>query len=73
MMTGLERYTNKRRVMHFEEKEQLVPWMKMYAWIEPHYPKPDNGLRPKELEQVLRFIFCSIGSIWADRGRKGPV
>src|SRR5262249_697249 len=25
--------------------------------IEPHYPKPGNGRRPKELEQMLRIYF----------------
>src|SRR5579863_1465534 len=58
MMTGFERYTKKtRRAMFLEEMEQVVPWGKLCALIEPHYPKPGNGRRPKELEQMLRIYF----------------
>jgi IS5 family transposase len=57
-MTGFERYTKKtRRAMFLEEMEQVVPWAKLCALIEPHYPKPGNGRRPKELEQMLRIYF----------------
>src|SRR5436309_13338128 len=47
MMTGFERYT----------KKQVVPWGKLCGLIEPHYPKPGNGRRPKELEKMLRIYF----------------
>ena len=58
MMTGFERYTKKtRRAMFLEEMEQVVPWGKLCALIEPHYPKPGKGRRPKELEQMLRIYF----------------
>src|SRR5690348_5876753 len=58
MMTGFERYTKKtRRAMFLEEMERVVPWQKLCALIEPHYPKPGNGRRPKELEQMLRIYF----------------
>jgi Transposase domain (DUF772) len=58
MMTGFERYTKKtRREMFLEEMEQVVPWGKLCALIEPHYPKPGNGRRPKELEKMLRIYF----------------
>ncbi len=58
MMTGFERYTKKtRRAMFLEEMEQVVPWAKLCALIEPHYPRPGNGRRPKELEQMLRIYF----------------
>jgi len=58
MMTGFERYTKKtRRAMFLEEMEQVVPWAKLCDLIEPHYPKPGNGRRPKELEQMLRIYF----------------
>src|SRR5258708_12210760 len=57
-MTGFERYTKKtRRAIFLEEMEQVVPWAKLCALIEPHYPKPGNGRRPKELEQMLRIYF----------------
>src|SRR5207245_5857729 len=58
MMTGFERYTKKtRRAIFLEEMEQVVPWGKLCALIEPHYPKPGNGRRPKELERMLRIYF----------------
>jgi IS5 family transposase len=58
MMTGFERYTKKtRRAMFLEEMEQVVPWAELCALIEPHYPKPGNGRRPKELEKMLRIYF----------------
>ncbi len=58
MMTGFERYTKKtRRAMFLEEMEQVVPWAKLCGLIERHYPKPGNGRRPKELEQMLRIYF----------------
>ena len=34
-----------------------MPWGKLCALIEPHYPKPGKGRRPKELEQMLRIYF----------------
>jgi len=68
MMTGFERYTKKtRRAMFLEEMEQVVPWGKMCALIEPHYPKPGNGRRPKELEKMLRIYFLQQWSIWRTR------
>src|SRR6202158_1202824 len=58
MMTGFERYTKKtRRAIFLEEMEQVVPWTKVCALIEPYYPKPGNGRRPKELEKMLRIYF----------------
>ena len=58
MMTGFERYTKKtRRAMFMQEMAQLVPWEKLRALIEPHYPTPGNGRQPKELEQMLRIYF----------------
>ncbi len=57
-MNGFERYTKKtRRAIFLGEMEQVVPWAKLCALIEPHYPKVGNGRRPKELEQMLRIYF----------------
>jgi IS5 family transposase len=43
--------------MFLEEMEQVVPWAKLCARIEPHDPQPGNGRRPKELEKMLRIYF----------------
>jgi hypothetical protein len=46
-MTGFVRYTKKtRRTQFLEEMEQVVPWGKLCALIEPHYPKAGNGRPP---------------------------
>jgi transposase, IS5 family len=56
MMSGFERYTKKtRRAIFLEEMEQVVPWAKLCRLIEPHYPKPGHGRRPKELHTMLRI------------------
>jgi hypothetical protein len=69
MMTGFERYTKKtRRAMFLEEMEQVVPWGKLCALIEPHYTKPGNGRRPKELEKMLRIYFPQQWFNLADPG-----
>ena len=58
MMTGFERYTKKtRRAVFLEEMEQVVPWKKLCALIEPHYPKPGNGRPPVGVERMLRIYF----------------
>jgi IS5 family transposase len=58
MWTGFERYTKKtRRAQFLEEMNQVVPWKKLCALIEPHYPRAGDGRRPKELEQMLRIYF----------------
>src|ERR1700747_2392541 len=58
MMQGFEGDTKKtRRAIFLEEMEQVMPWGKLCALIEPHYPKPGNGRRPKELEKMLRIYF----------------
>ena len=58
MMTGFERYTKKtRRAQFLEEMEQVVPWGKLCALVEPHYPKEGNGRRPVGVERMLRVYF----------------
>src|SRR5512146_43553 len=58
MMTGFERYTKKtRRAQFLEEMEQVVPWRKLCALIEPHYPKAGGGRPPVGVERMLRIYF----------------
>ena len=58
MMTGFERYTKKtRRAQFLEEMEQVVPWAKLCALIEPHYPKAGGGRPPVGVERMLRIYF----------------
>jgi len=58
MMTGFERYGKKtRRGQFLDEMEQVVPWSKLCALIEPHYPKAGNGRPPVGVERMLRIYF----------------
>jgi len=58
MMNGFERYSKKtRRAQFLEEMEQVVPWAKLCALLEPHYPKPGNGRPPVGVERMLRIYF----------------
>src|ERR1017187_1319568 len=58
MGDGFERYSKKtRRTEFLEEMEQVVPWRKLCALIEPHYPKAGNGRPPVGVERMLRMYF----------------
>jgi len=58
MTTGFERYSKKtRRAEFLEEMEQVVPWRKLCALIEPVYPKAGNGRPPVGVERMLRIYF----------------
>jgi hypothetical protein len=57
MTTGFERYTKKtRRAQFLEEMEQVVPWRKLTALIDPHYPKA--GKEPDEVAGALERRAC---------------
>jgi transposase, IS5 family len=46
-----------RREVFLAEMERAVPWAKLEALIEPHYPKAGSGRRPYRLATMLR-IHC---------------
>ena len=54
-------FTQKRRQTRKEiflaRMDELIPWHRLEAIIEPHYPKPGNGRRPYPLSTMLR-IHC---------------
>ena len=59
MMTGFERYSKKtRRTMFLEEMEQVVPWRKLCALIEPYYPKAGTDVVRWEWNGCCGFILC---------------
>ena len=35
----------------------MIPWARLFALIEPHYPKAGNGRQPLGLEKMLRIYF----------------
>jgi transposase, IS5 family len=54
--SGFEQYRKPtRRDAFLAEMHQLVPWERLCALIEPHYPKPGNGRPPIGLERMLRI------------------
>jgi hypothetical protein len=48
--TGKKRKTKRERFL--EKMEQVVPWSRLVALIEPHYPKAGKGRRPRGLETM---------------------
>ena len=48
-----------RREKFLAEMEAVVPWTRLLALIEPHYPKagPKGGRPPMSLETMLRVFF----------------
>jgi IS5 family transposase len=59
-MTGyFDKGKKTRREQFLSEMERVVPWARLCAVIEPHYPKPRNsgGRPPLPLERMLR-IYC---------------
>jgi IS5 family transposase len=46
-----------RRERFLGEMDAVVPWARLTARIEPHYPKAGNGTQPKPLERMLRIYF----------------
>jgi IS5 family transposase len=46
-----------RRERFLAEMEAVIPWARLLALIEPHYPKAGNGRQPLGLEKMLRIYF----------------
>ena len=46
-----------RREKFLAQMEQVVPWSRLVALIEPHYPKGRRGRPPVGLERMLRIYF----------------
>ena len=46
-----------RRERFLAEMDAVIPWKRLMALIEPHYPKVGNGRQPLGLEKMLRIYF----------------
>lgn len=56
--SGFERYAKAtRRAAFLAEIDEVVPWARLCALIEPHYPKAGAGRPPIPLERMLRVHF----------------
>ena len=43
-----------RREKFLARMEEAIPWVKLLAVLEPHYPKGERGRPPLGLERMLR-------------------
>lgn len=46
-----------RRERFLAEMDAVIPWARLMALIEPHYPKAGGGRHPHPLERMLRIYF----------------
>src|SRR5438477_7971236 len=46
-----------RREQFLTEMDAVIPWTRLLALIEPHYPKAGRGRQPLGLEKMLRIYF----------------
>ena len=46
-----------RRERFLAEMDAVIPWTRLLALIEPHYPKAGNGTQPMPLSRMLRIYF----------------
>ncbi len=46
-----------RRERFLGEMDAVIPWERLQALIEPHYPKVGKGRHPLGLEKMLRIYF----------------
>lgn len=50
-----------KREKFLKPMEELVPWERLAALIEPHYPKGERGRPPKGIERVLYPMSSQAG------------
>ena len=46
-----------RREQFLAEMDAVIPWKRLMALIEPHYPNTGKGRQPLGLEKMLRIYF----------------
>ncbi len=65
-------YAGKKRVTKRErflaEMEKVVPWTRLVAAVEPHYPKGERGRPPIGLQRMLRIYFLQQWYGLSDEG-----
>jgi IS5 family transposase len=55
-----------RREKFLARMEEVIPWAKLLAVLEPHYPKGERGRPPIGLERMLRVYFLQQWYALAD-------
>lgn len=70
MSFGQSEYAGKKKITRRErflsEMELVVPWARLCAVIEPHYPRGERGRPPSGLERMLRLYFLQQWYALAD-------
>jgi hypothetical protein len=49
-----------RRERFLAEMNAVIPWARLIALIEPHYPRAGDGRPPMPLELMLRIYFMQL-------------
>ncbi|WP_455737604.1 transposase, partial [Acidithiobacillus caldus] len=57
-----------KRERFLAEMDAVVPWARLVALIEPHYPKGGRGRQPMPLERMLRIHFLQQWFGYSDPG-----
>ena len=57
-----------RKEKFLQEMEEVVPWARLEALIEPHYPKAGKGRKPYGLSTMLRIYFMQQWFGYSDAG-----
>jgi len=61
-----------RREKFLSRMEEVIPWARLLAVIEPHYPKGERGRPPVGLERMLPSISSSNGMAWPTKPSRTP-
>ena len=55
----VKRNKKTRKQQFLEEMNAIIPWQRLMAVVEPHYPKAKRGRRRVPLEMMLRMVLSS--------------
>src|SRR5450432_1217703 len=62
-----------RRERFLGEMEKVVPWARLVAMIEPHYPTGKRGRPPIGIERMLRLYFLQQWYALADEALEDAI
>jgi transposase, IS5 family len=62
-----------RRERFLTEMDAVIPWARLKAVIEPHYPKAGKGRQPLALEKMLRIYFVQQWFDLSDPGAEDAI
>lgn len=62
-----------RRERFLAEMDAVIPWARLQALIDPHYPKAGKGRQPLGLEKMLRIYFVQQWFDLSDPGAEDAI